>query len=528
MKKILFFIVCVAFAFSANAQSKKTPTSIPEKAKAKPELEMQNATVNQTIAFPSYYKSNTVVNAPVPMKTQKSAGNWKKYDEWIYSTEFAACILGANAFWGNGGNDWSMTYVLFPDSLGIMYTKIDGTSKPDSGFRSGQYPGIGFIFDPYSKTADEERTKRLFGNDNGEICAYRLDTLGIMGDYRVANYDPAHPDTLRIYLTNYNAYHMPDGKDLTPDPNRNVEYLSYYWTSNGANFITPTVEFERDNYGDIPQKGGVTKPFENPYNENPHRRVIDYVLKAKDTSENSPGYMYARHIDVDLTKPEHGGEPYVIPVGHIMGVVVKFIPGYDYNLDDTIKKVYYNASMGSTTNIELRNNVFSIPVIADTVFHNFHDMGGGYNSRFMETKNVRYNMNMDKRWVTDNNGNLPNWWPDTDLDVYEVYYYAIPYVRMFFSVDDFEPWYHGDDAVTEANSIVSKIFPNPATNLLKVELINSGAAELKILNTVGQVVKIVSLNEIDNSIDISSLSSGMYMLKVSQNGTTYTTKISKK
>ena len=108
-------------------------------------------------------------------------------------------------------------------------------------------------------------------------------------------------------------------------------------------------------------------------------------------------------------------------------------------------------------------------------------------------------------------------------------YFPIPYVYMYTSVDmEEENWCCGDLAVTEPTAIVSKIYPNPANNQVRIELANDQAAELSIMNTLGQVIRTVALDKIDNTIDISSLNSGLYVLRISQGGSVYTTKVTKR
>lgn len=56
-----------------------------------------------------------------------------------------------------------------------------------------------------------------------------------------------------------------------------------------------------------------------------------------------------------------------------------------------------------------------------------------------------------------------------------------------------------------------KIFPNPAVNMIKVTG-NSGTS-LKIFDITGNMVKSIILNEGENSIDISNLSKGLYIVQ---------------
>jgi hypothetical protein len=346
-----------------------------------------------------------------------------------------------------------------------------------------------------------------------------LDALKIYADYRIANYDPVNPDTLRIFLAYHNVYNT---QPYGVDPYKQEEYFQLYWPDLGPSFLSPTITYDC-NENDIPQKGSVVRPRANSL------RTIDYILGTKDSFNLDPTNQYGYSVinvgqinegeAIDLA--DYGGY-YEVPVGSVMSVMMKFIPGYDYNLDDTIKKIYYNASTEKRTDLVLEKNTFEMAILYDTNFINFCDMGGGFNTRLYEDKSIRYNKYT--YFTKDKNGNLPSW-NTYGYSAYGPTWEGIPYIGMGFSVED---EFHELYGVTEANAVVSKIYPNPANDLLKIELINSGEAELTVMNTVGQVVKTVTLNEMNNAVDISALSSGLYMLKVSQNGSVYTTKITKK
>ena len=68
-------------------------------------------------------------------------------------------------------------------------------------------------------------------------------------------------------------------------------------------------------------------------------------------------------------------------------------------------------------------------------------------------------------------------------------------------------------------------YPNPANDILNVELNSNENAVISIVNLIGQTVKVINTNNTFNTIQISDLTSGMYMLKVEQAGKTYTSKV---
>jgi hypothetical protein len=99
MKKFLIFIASTTLVYSVNAQTSKA--SVSNEVQAMPANErMLERTTTQKVEFPSYYNPNTMLATPlVPKKTQKGA--YQDYG-WVYSTQFAACVLGAGPVtWGN-------------------------------------------------------------------------------------------------------------------------------------------------------------------------------------------------------------------------------------------------------------------------------------------------------------------------------------------------------------------------------------------------------------------------------------------
>ncbi|MDD3860021.1 MAG: T9SS type A sorting domain-containing protein [Bacteroidales bacterium] len=56
-------------------------------------------------------------------------------------------------------------------------------------------------------------------------------------------------------------------------------------------------------------------------------------------------------------------------------------------------------------------------------------------------------------------------------------------------------------------------FPNPAKNSLQISVLTQ--SEIEIINVNGQVVYSDFLNELYATIDISMLSSGLYLIKAS-------------
>ena len=68
------------------------------------------------------------------------------------------------------------------------------------------------------------------------------------------------------------------------------------------------------------------------------------------------------------------------------------------------------------------------------------------------------------------------------------------------------------------------VYPNPATNNFTVNLGNDEKANIELFNIVGQMVYSETITG-SAQVNVANLHSGVYMLKVNQNGKTYTTKV---
>ena len=79
--------------------------------------------------------------------------------------------------------------------------------------------------------------------------------------------------------------------------------------------------------------------------------------------------------------------------------------------------------------------------------------------------------------------------------------------------------------VAEADQKNISVRPNPATDNFTVTLVDNTNASIQLYNIVGQMVYNQTTSEQAVTINVSDLTSGIYMLKVSQSGKTYTTKV---
>lgn len=87
--------------------------------------------------------------------------------------------------------------------------------------------------------------------------------------------------------------------------------------------------------------------------------------------------------------------------------------------------------------------------------------------------------------------------------------------RVVAELEEGQEKYSNTCLIAQANSQSISLFPNPASNVLNIELENSEPAELHIYDYLGREVLVSQL--IGNSLDISNLKSGYYILRLHSN-----------
>jgi hypothetical protein len=132
----------------------------------------------------------------------------------------------------------------------------------------------------------------------------------------------------------------------------------------------------------------------------------------------------------------------------------------------------------------------------------------GYNTFFVETMSIRYRRTTNQYYNPEGSRKT--------------------YFGMFISMgDEIADIQIRTTSVTDYQDLISNIYPNPATTRLTIDLNEAGNANVTIYNILGQAIIEETLNDISNSINIAELSSGLYFVKVNQNGRNHTVKISK-
>ncbi|MES2703921.1 MAG: DUF4465 domain-containing protein [Bacteroidota bacterium] len=88
----------------------------------------------------------------------------------------------------------------------------------------------------------------------------------------------------------------------------------------------------------------------------------------------------------------------------------------------------------------------------------------------------------------------------------------------YFCMDDFNTNETNITAVPVANAFVAKVYPNPAADVLYVDVANGVADELVVTDVAGGVAAVVKVTAAHMEISTSALPAGMYILQVKGEG----------
>ncbi|NEQ48728.1 MAG: T9SS type A sorting domain-containing protein [Leptolyngbya sp. SIO3F4] len=92
-----------------------------------------------------------------------------------------------------------------------------------------------------------------------------------------------------------------------------------------------------------------------------------------------------------------------------------------------------------------------------------------------------------------------------------------PYIQIY---------HQGTVGIAEVAQQTFRVYPNPVQDgFYTIELANSGEAQAILVNTAGEEVRSYTLNDMNNRLDMGTLPAGLYVVKVTQNGTSSTKKI---
>lgn len=137
-----------------------------------------------------------------------------------------------------------------------------------------------------------------------------------------------------------------------------------------------------------------------------------------------------------------------------------------------------------------------------------------------------YGMTANNPTMCDNpsHGGLVTTFSDGDVDFYYPMFafenfHFVKYLGVKVSCNDC-----AIVNVPELEKTNPTVYPNPATNNFTVNLGNDEKADIQLFNIVGQMVYSETISG-TAQVNVANLHSGVYMLKVNQNGKVYTTKV---
>jgi hypothetical protein len=507
MKKLLFFSVAIGLLLNINAQT-RVQTNV-------------QTIENRTLALPTtthqrfVEQTRNVFLAPKEFSALRDKPVHKanyQYFGQITNIDYGIPNLGEPNFLRVADNNKIVSgefIDLFPDSLLASYS-YDIASTPPKARKDSPFASAGFMFDPYSLDFDKFNLVGLFRTAEGVGYGYRLDTLLTVVDYRMdgTGYDPNHPDTLRFYISYHNRY------------NGNVSGLLVSNLITSDQVVVGNVASPYIRYAEPFQPEG---PYATtPYSSNNSTIIKNYVLSPQDSVPLGPDSVSRRIIELPIKTITEDGFP--VPAGALLSVIIKFIPGYTYQNNDTLAVRYWNTDIpvadGQFVDGSIQHNYFAVAMWNyDTAKMNYVFDQTGYNSSLLETQYLRYKDTVSTIW---------------DVLAYHGGYPWKPVFYMSLSVnEDNDDTVHiaassTPPSVTQIANLISNIYPNPATTQLTIDLANAGEANAIIYNMLGQEVLQKTLSNMNNRINIATLPPGMYVVKVKQNEKIHTVKMSKK
>lgn len=488
MKKSLLLLLMVAFSFGVSAQYDMGPKKQRENLVPKNKKEDTRELQRKSEEAPSFYMPN-LYNCN-PNNNGESKG-----------------LFGA---------------MFFPDTMAavnVLYQGKAGDGATLDSINRGWYSNplygatsIAVTFDPYS-TIFMNGVAGLVSDNKG----YSIDSIIVPFTYR-RHYKGADADdimdTLRVTIGAYQAYPLIDAEgqpsELNYDPTggTTIGYVSQGIVWNCAKIDVNT------------QPTGIGSVWTyNPENTE-LKYTYDILLEAADTCETESGINWVNiGPKVEIDKVLQTVQP-----GFITVVKLDYVPGHDYEngiLDtaDTRTEIADNDGevVLEAPNVNLLQYIFRYAPEADSdPSKGFYDMYGYNAASYVDiwsrlaSENV---IELQKKYT----------WPcaaAADIMPGFTFYYTENRNGDGSYID------RGSSAINEVSSVINTVYPNPAKDALNVTLKNEGAAEISLVNMLGQTVKTVSTDKLMNTINVSDVKAGMYILRVAQGNQMSTAKIS--
>ncbi|MDL2296433.1 T9SS type A sorting domain-containing protein [Bacteroidales bacterium OttesenSCG-928-B11] len=210
--------------------------------------------------------------------------------------------------------------------------------------------------------------------------------------------------------------------------------------------------------------------------------------------------------------------------GDYFGVFTFPAPAEFSNLTGKVLSIHYGMLPGTvegkrdTINAVMRENVnlfmpYLYKMTSDLSYEHLQD---GSNV-LMNDLNTPYCTNYDSYYDLSTPTSI---FHKSVIPMYFFSTYAYPYIGVTITCNDCE--------VISVKDIEKKnitVRPNPATNMFTVDLEDNGTAKIELFNLMGQMVYTELANDASVNVNVSNLNSGVYMLKITQDGKIYTSKV---
>lgn len=186
--------------------------------------------------------------------------------------------------------------------------------------------------------------------------------------------------------------------------------------------------------------------------------------------------------------------------------------------------VYYSFIPGTAENRDTLNTVMGVDLNMFRPTVTVNDFMTGYNKTISQGGSLQLandlNTPLFTDWETFNDPvGAGDWYLEmTPTRFYTEYLY--PDVSITLTCNDCD--------ILNVRDIERKnitVRPNPATNQFTVDLDGSETAQVQLFNLVGQLVYETRTNDATVSVNVNNFNSGVYMLKITQNGKVYTSKV---
>lgn len=301
--------------------------------------------------------------------------------------------------------------------------------------------------------------------------SYKLDSVGIYAYYQRFDSDKSIVDTLFIDVaTNFNSVY------------------SYFWSGSNAQYFGSDSVFYL----------GLPVASTNDYRLSTGHERFMILLDSNSVNDTIPasdplwsGYGI-NYFSVNTNSLQLLSLPLVI-------TSVNFKPGKIYTKLDTLN---------------LNGNMFRALTFKENPDDGFissyeKDI---YNSSFILRTTEKYTAEPEYANVTNSLWGNP------------AQGFTFDHIWMDYKVSCANCEFVGINEAEESNNQIA-VYPNPANSTVNIQLANNSAAQVELINLVGQTVLSQNASTGTVKLDVSNLNQGVYMVRVSQNNRVYTSKL---